>query len=48
MKKVYETPDAKLFVFAIQDVLAASNEDVVISDGDQGGTKTEIGNITLF
>lgn len=48
MKKVYETPEAKLFVFHTQDVLAASGEDVILQDGDQGGSKSEIGNIPLF
>ena len=48
MKKVYETPNAELVVFATQDVLAASGEDVVLSDGDKGGNKTEIGKIPLF
>jgi hypothetical protein len=48
MKKVYETPNADLIVFATQDVLAASGEDVIINDGDKGGNKTEIGNVPLF
>ena len=48
MKKVYETPEVDMIVFATQDVLAASGEDVVISDGDKGGNKVNIGNIPLF
>ena len=48
MKKVYETPNAELFIFATQDILAASGDDVVLSDGDKGGNKTDIGSIPLF
>ena len=48
MKKVYETPNAELFVFATQDILAASGEDVVLPDGDKGGNSAEIGKIPLF
>ncbi len=48
MKKVYETPNADLLLFTTQDVLADSGEFPLVSDGDKGGSSTEIGNIPLF
>ena len=48
MKKIYETPKAENYIFTTQDVLAPSGENIIIDDNDKGGSKTEIGSVTIF